>query len=31
MPDINYWAVLVAAASCFLLGGIWYGPLFKAT
>ena len=29
MESINYWAVLVAAASAFLLGGIWYGPLFK--
>ena len=31
MADINIWAVLVAAASAFLLGGIWYGPLFKNT
>lgn len=30
MPDVNWWAVLVAAASAFVLGGIWYGPLFKA-
>ena len=29
MADINLWAVLVAAGSAFLLGGIWYGPLFK--
>lgn len=29
MEGINYWAVLVAAASAFLLGGVWYGPLFK--
>src|SRR5688500_16621032 len=28
MEGINLWAVLVAAASSFLLGGIWYGPLF---
>ncbi len=28
MDGINAWAVLVAAASSFLLGGIWYGPLF---
>lgn len=27
--DINWWAVLVAAVSAFLLGGVWYGPLFK--
>ena len=24
--DINWLAVLVAAVSAFLLGGIWYGP-----
>ncbi|PPJ42810.1 MULTISPECIES: DUF1761 domain-containing protein [unclassified Pseudoxanthomonas] len=28
MDGINLWAVLVAAVSSFLLGGIWYGPLF---
>ena len=27
--DINWLAVLVAAVSAFLLGGIWYGPLLK--
>ena len=27
--DINWLAVLAAAVSAFLLGGIWYGPLFK--
>lgn len=27
--DINWLAVLAAAASAFLLGGLWYGPLFK--
>jgi len=26
--SINYWAVLVAAASSFVLGALWYGPLF---
>jgi len=26
---INWLAVVVAALSSFLLGGIWYGPLFK--
>ena len=26
---INWLAVLLAAASAFALGGIWYGPLFK--
>jgi hypothetical protein len=24
MADVNIWAVLVAAASSFLLGGLWY-------
>ena len=27
--DINWLAVLAAALSAFLLGGIWSGPLFK--
>ena len=27
--DLNWLAVLAAAASTFVLGGIWYGPLFK--
>lgn len=26
MPEFNLWAVLVAALSCFLLGGLWYSP-----
>jgi len=25
--DINIWAVIVAAASSFLLGGLWYSPI----
>ena len=29
MQGINLWAVLVAAMSAFMLGGLWYGPLFK--
>jgi len=29
MPPINLWAVLAAAVSAFMLGGLWYGPLFK--
>jgi hypothetical protein len=29
MEGINLGAVVVAAAASFLLGGIWYGPLFK--
>ena len=31
MPEnltFNYLAILVAAVSTFLLGGLWYGPLF---
>ena len=24
----NWWAILVAAVSSFVLGGIWYGPIF---
>ena len=27
--DINWLAALAAAVSAFVLGGIWYGPLFK--
>lgn len=26
--DINWLAVVLAAVSAFILGGIWYGPLF---
>ena len=29
MPAVNVWAVLLAAVSAFMLGGLWYGPLFK--
>jgi hypothetical protein len=29
MNDLHPWAILVAALSSFLLGGVWYGPLFK--
>lgn len=28
--DLNWLAVLAAAISAFVLGGLWYGPLFKA-
>lgn len=28
MPAINWLAVIAAAVSMFLLGGLWYGPLF---
>lgn len=27
MEGINLWAVLVAAASAFMLGGLWYSPV----
>jgi len=26
--SVNLWAVLVAAVASFVLGGLWYGPLF---
>jgi uncharacterized protein DUF1761 len=28
MPEVNYLAVLLAALSAFLLGGLWYSLLF---
>jgi hypothetical protein len=28
IADVNYWAVLVSAMSAFVVGWIWYGPLF---
>ena len=28
MELINWWAVLVATVLAFILGGIWYGPVF---
>jgi hypothetical protein len=28
LANINWLAVLVAALSTFILGGLWYGPLF---
>ena len=30
MPEINVWAALAAAASSFLLGGLWYSPALFA-
>jgi hypothetical protein len=27
MPPINLWATFAAAASAFVLGGLWYAPL----
>jgi hypothetical protein len=27
--DVNWIAVFLAALSAFVLGGLWYGPLFK--
>lgn len=26
--NINWWSVFLAALSSFLIGGLWYGPLF---
>ena len=26
--DLNWWAIVVATAAAFALGGLWYGPLF---
>ena len=26
--DLNWWAILAATAAAFVLGGIWYGPVF---
>ncbi|MYD46280.1 MAG: DUF1761 domain-containing protein [Gammaproteobacteria bacterium] len=26
--ELNWWAILVATLSSFVLGGLWYGPLF---
>lgn len=28
MPEVNYFAVVAAALAAFLIGGLWYGPLF---
>lgn len=30
MPEVNYLAVIVAALSSFVLGGLWYSPLLFA-
>jgi hypothetical protein len=27
---VNWWAILTATALAFVLGGLWYGPLFGA-
>lgn len=31
MDGINVWAVLVAAVSAFVLGGLWYSPMLFGT
>lgn len=31
IANVNYWAVLVSALSAFVVGWIWYGPLFGKT
>lgn len=28
VTEVNLWAVLTAAVVCFVIGGLWYGPLF---
>ena len=28
LANINYWAVLVSALSAFVVGWLWYGPIF---
>lgn len=30
MPDVNYFAVGIAAVAAFMLGGLWYSPLLFA-
>jgi hypothetical protein len=30
LHTLNYWAILVAAASAFVVGGLWYSALFCA-
>ena len=30
MGNVNLWAVLAAAVSAFMLGGLWYSPLLFA-
>lgn len=30
MPEVNWIAIVVAAAASFLLGGLWYSPLLFA-
>jgi hypothetical protein len=31
LPSINWLAVVVAALSAFVIGALWYGPLFGTT
>src|SRR5579859_7117161 len=28
VPNVNYWAVLLAAVANFVIGWLWYGPMF---
>jgi len=30
LSTLNYWAILAAALSAFLIGGLWYSPLLFA-
>ena len=27
LAELNYWAILLAALSSFMLGGLWYSPV----
>ena len=29
MSEMNYWAIVLAAVSAFVLGGLWYSVLFQ--
>jgi len=29
MSEMNYWAIVLAAVSAFVLGGLWYSVLFR--
>jgi hypothetical protein len=29
MFEVNYWAILVSGVVSMIIGGLWYGPLFK--
>ncbi len=29
--DLNWWAILLSTALAFVLGGLWYGPLYRVS